>query len=63
MKVLTHKEKIELNKKGVLWHGTTVENAKKVFNQGSFKAFTSVSPFIVKQADSIKFFTLLDQSF
>lgn len=41
MKVLTNKEKIELNKKGILWHGTTVENAKKVFNQGAFKAFTS----------------------
>lgn len=41
MKVLSNKEKIDLNKKGILWHGTTVENAKHVFNQGCFKAFTS----------------------
>lgn len=41
MHVLSNKEKIDLNKQDILWHGTTVENAIKVFSEGVFKAFTS----------------------
>jgi len=41
LNLVSNKEKIELNKKGVLWHGTTVENAMRVFSEGCFQPFTS----------------------
>lgn len=41
MKVISKKEKLEQNMKGILWHGVTVENAVQIFKDNHLKPYTS----------------------
>ena len=41
MKVISKKEKLEQNMKGILWHGVTVENAIQIFKDNHLKPSTS----------------------